>query len=149
MSTKNPTFQKYRIKRTYDFDWFDLGKYYVYYGDEQVGHFNTYESALSYTIGRIESKYARDWLLTYAYVDSRWIMFLINEKRNMFCVLDNRHADSVRTGASAAHQCMLRLKSGCNFKREMQGIVIFSTELDNKLKEATRGDWVKYALPSG
>lgn len=107
--------------------------------------FRTYERALSYAIERVEDEHRDDWLLTYALVDSRWIMFFINEDRKMFCVIDNQHTDQMQLDSRKAYRWMCRLKISHRFRRELTGIVIFNETLNNKLKEATRGEWISYA----
>ena len=109
------------------------------------GRFESHEQALIYAIERVEDEHRDDWLLTYALVDSRWIMFFINEDRKMFCVIDNQHTDQMKLDSRKAYRWMCRLKISHRFRRELTGIVIFNETLNNKLKEATRGEWISYA----
>lgn len=147
MTTKYSTIKhEYQIKKM-EQDWFDLGCPWVVYSDMRcVGRFQTHEQALIYTIGRTEYEYASDWLLTYALVDSRWIMFIINEKRKMFCVLDNKHADSMNWRKRKTHWWLWSFSISVpkRFKREQSGVIFFADPLKTKLKQAIRGEWVKY-----
>lgn len=110
------------------------------------GRFESHEQALIYAIEQTDREHAGDWMLTYTFVGSRWIMFIINEKREMLCVLDNRHADSIEWRRGEVNKILgvYDIHAPKQFKRE-EGIIIFADRLRMKLEQATRGEWISYA----
>ncbi len=117
----------------------------VYRDDYSWAGFRTYERALSYAIERTNEEHEGDWMLTYALAGNRWIMFIINEQRKIFCVLDNKHEDSMNWRKRKTHQWLRSMRAPKPFRREESGVVIyFADPIETKLKQAIRGEWVKY-----
>lgn len=123
---------------TFDSPWLWI----VYRDGHALARFATHERALSYAIVRTNEEHEGDWMLLSTIVDSQWIMFVINQERNLLMPVDKKHYDSM--DRRKAKQWLNSFPMPFKLHHFREEVYMFNDDISRVLKETRIGEWAKY-----